>query len=335
MASSNPMRSLYARLAALGAPKPFVKQNLLPSWWDDNAAAEPSVLLEAQMLISRALGVDLASLRGSQTAVLAPSVPCKFKKAGKTTSDDLLISRTLATQVAKFAALGVHAKPAPLATLSAAQIRRDILKSGAPWIDLERLLDYCWNAGIPVLHISTFPRGSKKMEGLSANIDGRPAIVISKDQKQPAWLLFILAHELGHLCLGHVPLNEVLLDEQVDQDSVDSEEAAANEFALELLCGDAPKMQIAGPVNPERLADSAARYGRSNKVYPGHAVLNYTHRNGGGFASANVALGLLEPGSDAVAVMQGKTRQNLDWAALPADAAQFVSRMTRSGASTD
>src|SRR5437660_383619 len=119
MPSAKPMRLLYSRLAALGASKPYVKETILPSWWHDEAAAEPSGLLELQMIVSRNLGVDLDVLRSTgRDVTLSPNVPCKFKKTARTTLRELVLARSLATQVARFAALGVHTRPPHIAKTS-------------------------------------------------------------------------------------------------------------------------------------------------------------------------------------------------------------------------
>ena len=62
-------------------------------------------------------------------------------------------------------------------------------------------------------------------------------IVLCRHTKHAAWLLFILAHELGHLALDHVPNEGVLIDEGLDKNSTDAEEQQANAFAIELLTG--------------------------------------------------------------------------------------------------
>src|SRR5215471_1128165 len=55
-----------------------------------------------------------------------------------------------------------------------------------------------------------------------------------KNAKHSAWLLFILAHVLGHILRGHVTRDGVLVDQEVDRTSAtDAEERAANAFALE------------------------------------------------------------------------------------------------------
>lgn len=61
--TENPMKGLYRKLASFGLPKAWVQQNLLPSWWDDEAALSNAGFAEALLHVSRTAGLDLASLR--------------------------------------------------------------------------------------------------------------------------------------------------------------------------------------------------------------------------------------------------------------------------------
>ncbi|WP_337906885.1 ImmA/IrrE family metallo-endopeptidase [Iningainema tapete] len=114
-------------------------------------------------------------------------------------------------------------------------MRDEILKT-RQIINIEGLLEFCWNHGIPVVHFDGFPTTQEvhKFDGMVAFVAQRPVIVISINRCSPARLLFILAHELGHIIKGHVN-NYAIVDEEIDPESIDVEEIEANEFASELL----------------------------------------------------------------------------------------------------
>lgn len=327
---ANLMKGLYAKLGGMGLSKKYVRSTLLPSWWDDEAAATPSGYSEALMLISRHVGVDIASLRSEkETARPAVEAPFKYKKISGTADEELTLARILATQVANLAALG--APPSRNAPSSAGEIRQKILEGGG-CVDLESLLDFCWSLGIPVVHISAFPPKAKKMQGLAARVKGRPVIVVASQRKPSAWLLFILAHELGHVVLGHLATDQILVDEDIDQNDQDEEEKQANRFAVELLSGDAGSAFRAEGRWPRaaELAEEALRRGRQQGIDPGHVVLNYAHSMGSSFfAVANAALKILEPNPDAPGAIRRKLAGSLDWGSLPADSSEFLSRMTQ------
>jgi hypothetical protein len=324
------MKALYGRLSKLGFPKPYVRSTILPPWWDDEAGASEAGFTEALMLVSRHIGVDLSDLQASaELPTLGRRVPAKFKKAKGVSTDAVAVARSLATQVACFVS---SAMSAPVAMPpSAAELREAILDSGEPWVALGSLVDACWARGIPVLHVSNFPRAARKMDGLAARIGGRPIIIISKEQKQPAWLLFILAHELGHIASGHVDADQVWVDEKVDADDADDDEREANRYAVELLTG-SPVLGFVAEgrwPNARQLAEAAQEIGRAQQVDPGHVVLNYGKTMGPTFfAVANAALSHLYPNADAVAVLREKMADKLDWSALTEEGAEFVARMT-------
>ena len=64
-------------------------------------------------------------------------------------------------------------------------------------------------------------------------------IVLCRNSRSSAWLLFILAHELAHIALGHIDDDGMLIDENVKRNIQDTEETEANRFAEEVLSGDA------------------------------------------------------------------------------------------------
>jgi|SRR5690606_13269871 len=60
------MRDLFTRLAALGFTETWVREHVLPDWWDDDAADHPVGFTEAIWIIARHLGIAPAVLRGQQ-----------------------------------------------------------------------------------------------------------------------------------------------------------------------------------------------------------------------------------------------------------------------------
>ncbi len=333
---STPMTHLYSRLSEIGYPKKYVRDVVLPSWWDDQAAEAPAGFTEALLIIARRLGLDYASLRSGEGAVLHAARPLvKFKTATRGTSpEECSATAALAIQAARFAALGA---PAPsMAPLKNAAEIREYIKNDRPCVDLEGLLDYCWSAGIVVMHISRLPPKAKKLHGLAVNANGRHVAVVFDGRSASAYLLFVLAHELGHINLGHVGDGSALVDNVIsatglDDTSGDDEEVDANRFALELITGQ-PDYRVRAAdrwPNAATLASEAQRIGREKGIDPGHIVLNYAHTMGSGFfAVANAALKHLDPASDAIGLVRRKFAEQLDWSELPSDAAEFVAHVT-------
>lgn len=337
MAAKNPMAQLYGQLGSLGLPRKYLRDIVLPSWWEDENADNPTGYAEGLMILSRHVWLNLASMQNKAVPVgLRNLGPCKFKKVGTTTDEELTLARVLATRVVELIMPAVPAPVRPL-LLSASAIREQILPEGAPWVDLPALMEYCWSIGLPVLHMSAFPPKAKKMDGMTSVRSGRYCVVLCRNVKHTAWLLFTLAHELGHILRGHVSNNGALVDQEVDRThAMDAEEQDANTFALELLSG-IPTLEVI-PVgfkaSARALAQAALDAGTHERIDPGHLVLNCAYQMGSNFfAIANAALHLLEPHSDAVGVVRSHMLAHLDKTQLPEDTYEFVLRVAHAGAS--
>jgi hypothetical protein len=188
----------------------------------------------------------------------------------------------------------------------------------------------CWSYGIPVLHVSNFPPHTKKMDGMVVMANGRPTVVVCKNAKFSAWLLYIIAHELGHIAANHLSDNSVLIDEVVNSASSDAEEIAANEYASALVAGNQNYHAQKNWPNARRLAYLANIVAKEQKVDPGHIVLNYAHNmNVGNFYPvANAALRILEPNASGPKCIAKSLAANLDWSALPSESCEFLMKVT-------
>ncbi|QEH32904.1 hypothetical protein OJF2_13890 [Aquisphaera giovannonii] len=336
VSATNPMADLYRRLKSVGLTKRKVRDFILPDWWDDQIAVNPAAFAEGISYISRHLGLDLASLRDPSGALrFRDTGVCKFKKSKGTSEDQLQLTRSLATRVAGLVNAATMEPCCPLPK-TAAQMRSEILGQGQPWVSLSNLLDYCWSLGVPVVHLSSFLT-TRQPDGMAVKVRGRPVVVLCKKVKASAWLLFILAHELGHIALGHIPDNGVLIDENVDTNENDDEEAAANAFAIELLAGAKEAKFRAGGrwPNAEMLSQRARELGRELQIDPGHIILNYAHTMGKEFFPvANAAIGKLG-GPDAIGIVRRKLAQHLDWSRLPEDSSEFLMRVSQAENTSD
>ncbi|MEZ6099096.1 MAG: ImmA/IrrE family metallo-endopeptidase [Pirellulaceae bacterium] len=330
--AQNPMKTLYQRLRAVGFDTPYVQNMALPSWWEDSVAEAESGYQEGLLLLSRHLGLSLKSLQDSAAPLeLRDFGPCNFKKTQGVTEDELAIARSICTRAAQIAAASIPTPWNGRIPADGSEIREAILSAGARWVSLSSLVDWCWNNGIPLLHVTSFPRSSRKMDGMAALVDGRPVIVLCKNVKQEAWLLFILAHELGHIVRGHVSQNGVLVDEHIAKDSTDDQETEANATAIEILTGDSD-CRFSSPgrwPNAKDLADAAKEHGRIHQIEPGHIVLNYSNYKGPSFhALGNAALKLIYPHPDATKLVHDKMAANLDWSGIPEDSSEFLMRVS-------
>ncbi|WP_199203014.1 ImmA/IrrE family metallo-endopeptidase [Paraburkholderia madseniana] len=321
MPANSPMQSLYSRLSQQGLKKSFVK-SLLPDWWEDEIARDPSGLLQAQLILARSLNFDLASLRDTAATVRFQSAHRKFKHSKAVDKDSIRLSAEYATGMAKLAVQAMsteYVSPPSDPT----QLRANILK-GRPQVDLDALLDFCFASGIPVLHIGSLP--GKKMDAVAVKQNGRAAIVLSRNAA-PAYLLFHLAHEIGHIALGHLgDADGTLIDAELKAaGGGDADEREADSFAIYLLNGSNVKYTSNSRyLDAQALAYGAARLGAEKRIDPGHIVLNYGFA-ANNFPLANRALSFLKNCGGPGAV-NAKLTSNLDWDELSDDQASLLTR---------
>src|SRR2546427_5974809 len=121
------MTQLYSRLGSVGFPRKYLREIVLPSWWDDEIAHNPAGYTEGLMLLSRNLGLDLASMQNEAVPVgLRNLGPCKFKKSIATSDEELVLARIVATRVVELISTAVPVSKKLLLT-SASEIRQLIL----------------------------------------------------------------------------------------------------------------------------------------------------------------------------------------------------------------
>ncbi|MCI5208938.1 MAG: hypothetical protein D3910_09110, partial [Candidatus Electrothrix sp. ATG2] len=167
----------------------------------------------------------------------------------------------------------------------AESIREEILSSGKPWVDFVSLAQYCWSHGVPVIYIPDI-FSAKKMDAVVQKVDDRPVIAITKRSKFDSMLLFLLAHEMGHIYNNHIDDKKVIIDSKIREDS-DHEsdiwfsdvEKEANQFALSVITG---KEQGGFHSNGSwmkgtDLAAQALVIAKDISVDPGHIALNWAH----------------------------------------------------------
>lgn len=288
----DPIATLLDRVSALGFPRNYVEAQM-PSWWSPEARKSGSAVMQLELTLARRLGLDVRSLlEGNPT--LAQRLNAKYKRARRYTEQQLAISTSVCVSLAEAvsAALQVPYSGIPR---SPAPIRELLFEHGAKRISLSALVMYCWHVGLPVIHARNLPDGVPKMDGLVVRTHDRPVIVLAKQSRFQAWLLFILAHELGHIAHGHVEAGELLIDEEFegltpDAEAQDTEEVDANTFALELLNGTStPDYQLDMTLPIVQLAREAMTLGQAVGVDPGHILLVQA-RNTGRWREANAAL---------------------------------------------
>lgn len=322
----NPAKALFQSLKGIGLTQASIKA-VLPSWWDESLADDPTGLAELKVLLARRLSIDPTTLFDDKKSIEFLPVVRRYKGGREDLMDKLCASTAIAGSlgrtVLKFAGTQQNKiTPDPLA------LRSRILNTGAPWVSLEHLLDICWESGIPVLH-ATFPSTFSKFDALVMTEGGQYSIVLCRNEGSIAWLAFHLAHEIGHIACGHIGSDAMLVDEKIEDDqtkTTQQQEVEANDYALKLLGGqgvDLPRIDRRSPAS--RIASTAKQLGSANKVLPGHLVLKAAKRDDN-FPQARQALGFLEAQGDARAIINQLAAQQLSAAGWTDEAEEFVQK---------
>jgi hypothetical protein len=271
--SADPKKALTKEFVAVGLKKDAFK--VLPDWWEE-AVAHPSGVFEVRGFAAKHFGLEIGP-DGRLRQRLMPHA-C-FKTRGGTDVSEVASARAMATAVAKVVA-SVTTTPWGGALPSASRLRATALANGnTPWVGLDDLLAACWSNGVPVVYMPSLPVTKSKMDGMVTFCGGRPVILITKKTSAPAWMLFVLAHEIGHIALGHLDKCEggAIVDEKVSEEDCDSDdqEKAANAYALEVLTGGGKgTIRLTRLMNAASLANAALGFGRTNGIDPGHLILN-------------------------------------------------------------
>lgn len=289
----NPMQNFISRLRKLDSRLGREIKSITPYWWDDSLIESSGASQQAVFSIARHLNLDLKSVIDSNSELKFKDVACCYKKAGNKTANDLYVATGLvfsaSRTIANITKKDYRLFSAPLS------IREQILASGKPWVDLASLVEYCWEHGVPVIFLPDLPV-SKKMDAVVQNVNGRPVISITKKHKHESALLFLLAHEMGHIFSGHLENGQMIIDESINENDEDQQEIEANSFALALLTGSADTHfhSSGARLTGENLAIAAKLKGKERKIDPGHIALNWGYTTGN-WAVANKSLNLLYP----------------------------------------
>lgn len=312
MTATLTMSYLYDKLSQLGLNRDYVRNNGLPSWWNDELNNKSYAVLEGAGYIADRLNLDLKSLIVPEEEIKFNSPPpTKFKQHNSQNKDRPHIAQALTSRIAELIAYGTEVDFTPLPA-DVKVLRTEILTSHTT-INLISLLEYCWSKGVAVAHFHHFPENTKKFAGLIQWHFSRPVIILSSKHKHSAPLAFDLAHELGHLALGHLK-EGILIDEKIEVDCNDDEENETNQFATQLLLGDCDNCLGSKPFyNHNHLIKHARIKAKENPTVEADSIVlnNAWHNNNWGFA--NKVLDKLDLDANGQQVINKYLADRLDW----------------------
>ncbi|WP_146203858.1 hypothetical protein [Azospirillum sp. TSO5] len=321
-----PLSILKKEFTAVGLKAVDVVRSL-PEWAEE-ALAHPSGIHEVRGFVAKHYGL-MVDADGTLRQRMMPAA--RFKTRSGADVGLVAPARALATSVAHAVAAVTTVRWRGVLP-SADTLRKQCITAGRTWVGLDELLELCWGYGVPVIYLPMLPVNQSKMEGMVTFCGDRPVIVVTK-KCSPAWMLFILGHEMGHLALGHLDGGTIVDETVVEGDIDDAQERDANHYALRLLTGEARKaLSLARLLRAPSLVQSAITYGRQHHIDPGHVILNAvrnTEINGEQpWPLGNAALKLLNPDPDAVATRcRAFLREHVDMDQFSDDQFGFIERL--------
>jgi len=340
MTTINLMNSLFNRLSIAGYDRQYLYNTVLPSWWNDDLATEGSAYSEAILIIGKRLGLDIASLQDESVPVKPVVTLGRFWKRSQDDEADLDSAARIAERASRIA-LSALPKQRRVLGDSVIAVREAIQGQRNRVITLDLILQYCWDCGIPVLHVSRYPRDVKKMVGVAFSIDNKPAIVLSHNLTFRARQMFFLAHELGHLVLKHLDGDGVILPKsaQLDDFSENDEESQANDFAMRLITGSGDNESYFADLayNPtvRSLPGTVRTRGRNYRINPGFLAVRYgreAKRAGlNRWPVVQSALGSIDK-TDAISLINVTMWKRLQSESLAEDSLEFLQRVTNTAA---
>jgi IrrE N-terminal-like domain len=332
------MSDLYTSLATIGLPKQYIKNHILPDWWTDDVDQTPGTLMQGALYIAHRLNLNIPSLFDGNTPQFTPTPNPKFKTQTGVDLATLTAAQAIASRIAELVA---YACPQPYQDIthrSIATIRKQIL-SNHPSLSLDGILEFCWAQGIPVIHFTQFPHTLQRFHGMVAYFHDRPVILVSRNERSPAWILFIIAHELGHILQGHLSTNGLLVDQDIQLESDDAEENEANQAAAELLLGQSGISYDLWTkfLTGENLAVQAQQFAQKSQNDPGVITLNIAWNRAQraqtkqeksiAWATGNKALKILGQDSNASHQINHYLDQTIQWDALRDESQDYLKGM--------
>ncbi len=292
------IKNIYSLLKSKGIDKKFIREVLLPSWWDENIPSSKAGLYQTISLISKNLGTDLSDLISNKNDIqLSSNFGIKFKqnKSYKNLVTDFY-PQSLASRLYNLVEK-TYSTEFSLKVRTSDELRELLLKSYSE-INLNNLLEFLWNNGIPVIYVSEYPKDINKLDGMIFRFGNRPVIVISSKRKHDAWLIFILAHELGHLFLNHLnKTGNIIFDSDLEIPD-NNEEADANNFAINFLIKDINNIPDINSVSTFKLINILKPESQKFKIDAGVLSLMYAFKSNN-FPSVSRALNSMYSGANA------------------------------------
>lgn len=322
------IEKIYSLLKTKGIDKKFIREVLLPHWWDEKILSSKAGFLQTVSLIAKNLGVELSDLISTKGELcLSNQYNIKFKKnTNYYLHPTELFPQSVAARLYNIVFKSFD-KEYTLNTNSYITLRNEFLSKYSIF-DLKNLLDFLWQKGIPVIFVSEYPRDTTRFDGMAFKFNERPVIVISNKHKHEAWLTFIIAHEFGHIALGHLNKNENLIFDSNISVLKNNEELRSNDFAVNFLVENKNNIPNFSAIKSSfKLANQLRAAARKLKIEPGILALMFAFRYKA-FPLASLAINVLYPEANASSTVLEQMMKNLSLELLSEEDLEYFENLT-------
>ncbi len=326
------------RLGTAGFTKDFVRQVLLPDWWDDTCGLDPRLVQDVQIRVARFLNTPLATILDDREPLGAPSYPgVRLRHAARLGGSRIEPAVHAGMQIAAAIIRNLtEPKEVRLPPRDPIEWHKSMAIPGDP-PDLAGAVADLWKRGIAVAHVRTLP--APKFQGLACIIAGRPVILLGHDHDEPVRLALYLGHEVAHIvngdCVEGHPVVDV--DETSDSPPVLADllstpapaprarpemETRADGYAWSWLTRSdpAPELGISRSATPQEVASRASAMQLYHGVDAAALIWAWAGTHDA-YATARLALRALNRDAGARKVLRRALLQNLDTDASDTDAA--------------
>lgn len=280
------------RLSQAGFKREFVKEAILPDWWDESCAEEPSLLQEIEVRVARFLGSKLSVVKDADIALAAPHYrEAKLRKIRDVDPQRLGPAIHSALRIADAVVRNLQDNVRDKADVPPAEgleWHHQITSSGGS-VTLDAILNDLWFRGIPVVPVDLLPAPS--FQGIACIAQNRPVILLGHKHDAPGRVAFLIAHEVGHIAVGDCEPGQPVVDEDeavVDDSAI---ERKADLYATHMVVGQgsAPEVENDAAKNFRRLARRAADLELETGADAGYIIFAWAAKTGN-YSMASMAV---------------------------------------------
>ena len=231
--------TLRRRLVSAGFQREFLRQAILPDWWDDSCEQDQELLAEIDFRVARFLDQPLSIVR-DPAEPLTPSLysGAQLRRVRTNIDGDRLSSAIhAAMQIAGAVSRCMSADSPEFTGFPDNGLSwRERIERSATSVSLQDILSDLWRRGVPVIPLEVLP--SPSFQGLACIVQDRPIILLGQKYDTPGHVAFIIAHEVGHISSGDCTPGHPVVDEEGEILDHSETEMAADRYATQVLVGE-------------------------------------------------------------------------------------------------